>query len=71
MLLVHWMRRAASRADWTAGSNSAISTAMMAMTTKSSINVKPRRCSHGNMSSFARMNVTKGRMTFSGLQDWQ
>src|SRR3954452_4003713 len=36
------MRRAASRADWTAGSNSAIRTAMMAMTTSSSIKVKPR-----------------------------
>src|SRR5262249_36148849 len=33
----------ASRADWTAGSKSAIRTAMIAMTTSSSINVKPRR----------------------------
>ena len=36
-------RRAASRADWTAGSKSAIKTAMMAMTTSSSIRLKPRR----------------------------
>jgi hypothetical protein len=40
-LLRHWLRRAASRAAWTAGSNSAINTAMMAMTTKSSISVNP------------------------------
>src|SRR3954452_14453083 len=43
MLLVHWARRAASRAAWTAGSRSAISTAMIAMTTSSSIRVKARR----------------------------
>ena len=43
MLFVHWIRRAASRADWTAGSNSAINTAMMAITTSNSINVNPRR----------------------------
>src|SRR5208337_2318794 len=41
-LLTHWMRLAASRADWTAGSNRAISTAMIAVTTRSSIRVKPR-----------------------------
>src|SRR5262249_12550645 len=40
-LLVHWARRAASRAAWTAGSSRAIRTAMMAMTTSSSISVKP------------------------------
>src|SRR5437762_2609826 len=37
------MRRAASRADCTAGNNSAIKTAMIAMTTKSSMSVKPGR----------------------------
>src|SRR5262249_1882088 len=41
MLFVHWMRLAASRADWTAGSRSAISTAMIAITTSSSMRVKP------------------------------
>src|SRR3954469_5067431 len=41
-LFVHWIRRAASRAAWTAGNSRAISTAMMAMTTRSSISVKPR-----------------------------
>src|SRR4051794_8643211 len=42
-LLMHWARRAASRAAWTAGSSRAIRTAMMAMTTRSSISVKARR----------------------------
>src|SRR5262245_26241330 len=42
MLLTHWARRAASRAAWTAGSNRAIRTAMMAITTRSSIRVNPR-----------------------------
>ncbi len=41
MLLVHWARRAASRAAWTAGSKSAINTAIIAITTRSSISVKP------------------------------
>ena len=36
------MRRAASRADCTAGNKSAISTAMIAITTSNSIRVKPR-----------------------------
>src|SRR6516165_5702004 len=40
-LLTHCERRAASRAACTAGSKSAISTAMIAMTTKSSMRVKP------------------------------
>src|SRR3954463_4961251 len=41
-LLMHWDRRAASRAACTAGSSSAIRTAMIAMTTSSSIRVKAR-----------------------------
>jgi hypothetical protein len=41
-LLVHWARRAASRAACTAGSNSAMSTAMIAMTTSNSMSVNPR-----------------------------
>src|ERR1700677_2016221 len=36
------MRRAASRAAWTAGKSKAIKTAMMAMTTSSSMSVNPR-----------------------------
>src|SRR5205823_4147267 len=42
-LLMHCDRRAASRAACTAGSRSAIRTAMIAITTSSSIRVKPRR----------------------------
>src|ERR1700740_2484460 len=42
-LLMHWDRRAASRAACTAGNNSAISTAMIAMTTSSSMSVNARR----------------------------
>src|ERR671933_408906 len=41
-LFTHWARRAASRALCTAGSNRAIRTAMIAITTSSSISVKPR-----------------------------
>src|SRR3954462_1787344 len=40
-LLTHWIRLAAARADCTAGSNKAMRTAMIAMTTSSSIRVKP------------------------------
>src|SRR5690242_16966193 len=42
-VLVHWDRRAASRADWTAGSSRAIKTAIMAITTKSSMRVNALR----------------------------
>jgi hypothetical protein len=37
------MRRAASRAAWTAGKSKATSTPMMAMTTNNSTSVKPDR----------------------------
>ena len=40
-LFVHCMRLAASRADCTAGSRSAIKTAMMAITTSNSMSVNP------------------------------
>ena len=46
-LLPHAVLRAASRAAWTAGSSSAISTPMMAMTTSSSTSVKPRTVDDG------------------------
>jgi hypothetical protein len=71
MLLRHWLRRAASRAAWTAGNNNEIKTAMMAITTKSSINVKPFRllviCS-----SFQKQdneNVNSLARDFSPLSD--
>jgi hypothetical protein len=41
---VHWIRLAASRADCTAGRSKAIKTAMMAITTKSSMSVNADRC---------------------------
>ena len=41
-LLMHCVRRAASRADWTAGKSSVTSIAIMAITTSSSTSVKPR-----------------------------
>src|SRR5262249_29739861 len=41
MLLAHAVRLAAWRTFWTAGSNNPMSTPIMAMTTRSSINVKP------------------------------
>ena len=43
MLLVHCVRRAASRADCTAGSSSEIKMPMIVITTKSSTSVNPRR----------------------------
>ena len=43
MLFKHWARRAASRAACTAGKSKAIKTEMIAMTTRSSISVKPGR----------------------------
>src|SRR5262245_4434843 len=42
------MRRAASRAIWTAGSSKATRTPMMAMTTSSSTSVKPATCRRRN-----------------------
>jgi len=42
--LVHFARRAASRAACTAGSNSPTSTPMMAITTSSSTSVNATRC---------------------------
>src|SRR5262245_40077558 len=42
-LLTHWVRAAASRTFWTAGKSRPIRMAMIAITTNSSISVKPRR----------------------------
>src|SRR5215471_2774213 len=56
-LLVHCARRAASRADCTAGNNRAIRTAMMAITTSSSIKVKPREAER----LFMAMSLEKKR----------
>jgi hypothetical protein len=42
-LLLHWLRRADSRAAWTAGNSKAIRMPIMAITTNNSTSVKPRR----------------------------
>ena len=69
-LLLHDVRRAASRADWTAGSRSPISVAMIAITTSSSTRVKPcgrraRRCRDGETMEcvFISMISWKGERT--------
>jgi hypothetical protein len=56
-LLVHWIRRAASRAAYTAGNSRAIKTAMMAITTSNSINVNPRRCMRNSVAVFLGHSV--------------
>jgi len=43
MLLPHWMRAAASRTFWTAGSSRPMRMAMIAITTRSSMSVNPER----------------------------
>jgi hypothetical protein len=48
--LTHCARRAASRADWTAGNSSEIKIAMIAITTRSSIKVNPRRLGDTDLS---------------------
>jgi hypothetical protein len=45
MLFVHWTRLADSRAAWTAGRSNPINTAMIVMTTSTSMSVNPRRVS--------------------------
>ena len=42
---MHWARRAASRAAWTAGSKSAINTAIIAITTSNSMSVNRAKTS--------------------------
>src|SRR5207245_1305700 len=42
-LLIHWVRAAAARTFWTAGTSRAIRMAMMAMTTNNSMSVKAGR----------------------------
>ena len=61
---MHCMRRAASRAACTAGRSKPIKTAMMAITTKSSINVNAER--RGFMGfSFNANDVNDGRCSNS------
>src|SRR5438270_6100505 len=60
-LLVHWARRAASRAAWTAGRSRAIKTAMMAITTSSSMRVKARLRRRGRIMRGLRFEEKRGR----------
>jgi hypothetical protein len=54
-----WMRRAASRAACTAGKSKAIKTLMIAITTKSSINVNPAGLATLNLSLSFRMRTPR------------
>src|SRR5436309_921780 len=60
-LLMHCVRAADSRTFWTAGTNSAIRMAMMAITTSSSMRVNARR----------RMLRMIGPFLFSGQAEWR
>src|SRR5205823_2894957 len=67
-LLTHWARRAASRAAWTAGSSRAISTAIIAITTNSSIRVKARANRERDRSGRYLIKVLLSRTT--GKKGW-
>src|SRR5438132_7858403 len=70
MLLAHLMRLAASRACWTAGSSRPTSTAMMAITTNSSISVNPdRRRDRIMMPSFPQQTGMATRAKRLGHED--
>src|SRR4051812_46438653 len=62
MLLTHCARRAASRAAWTAGRSRPIRTAMMAMTTSSSISVNPRRIERPNDECIGDLHFNFGHL---------
>src|SRR5215216_2556868 len=63
MLFMHFMRFAASRIFWTAGSSRPIRMAMMAMTTSNSMSVKATRLREGagakRMTDLREQEVTK------------
>src|SRR6266478_778594 len=72
-LLPHFMRLAASRIFWTAGSKRPIKTAMMAITTNNSIRVNPRRFTRmaASFSKDKKNQFLKGRspISSSSLRD--
>src|SRR5262249_361672 len=71
-LLLHWMRAAASRTFWTAGNSRPIRMAMMAMTTRSSISVKPRRLERGRMArTSVRVRVRFGEVRCERKRSWR
>src|SRR5262245_6506866 len=65
-LFVHWVRAAASRTFCTAGTSKAIKMAMMAITTKSSISVKPRRFGERMALSLEETEVLRTNATKPG-----
>src|SRR5438552_734920 len=65
-LFTHWARRAAARAAWTAGRSRAMRTAMMAMTTSSSISVNPRTRERMRGNSPVNRSVEDGPETRTG-----
>src|SRR4051812_16693972 len=76
MLLVHWTRRADSRAACTAGRSRPIRTAMTVMTTSSSIRVNPRRGSRlmlrkppSGWTGDAAVPLRRGLLALSGVRD--
>src|SRR5262249_55568964 len=66
-LLLHLARLAASRTFWTAGSSRPIRIAMMAMTTSSSISVKPWRRGRADIGYMARYSFGRGE---KGASPW-
>src|SRR5262245_50173320 len=71
-LFWHWARAAASRTFWTAGSNRPMRMAMMAMTTNSSISVKPRRLERGRMArTSVRVRVRFGEVRCERKRSWR
>ena len=65
MLFWHDMRAAAARTFCTAGSSRPMRTAMMAMTTRSSISVNPRRDFGDGMTRPPRVADDAGRETLA------
>src|SRR5262245_39856351 len=61
--LEHFMRAAASRTFWTAGNNSPMRMAMMAMTTNNSISVNPLRRQGGREDTVSLL----GREEWTGV----
>src|SRR5438067_13741184 len=59
-LFWHWVRAAASRTFWTAGRSRPIRTAMIAITTSSSISVNADRRRGGSTAGFIRAPLDNG-----------
>src|SRR5262245_10468856 len=60
-LLPHWVRAAASRTFWTAGTSKPIRMAIIAIKTSNSISVKPLRWVRGRTTGHTSRKERKGR----------